>query len=396
MGSGENRVATTTQLLRHINATRILRLLRRGAPLSRAEIARELALTRATVGNAMLALLDDGLVMEGPANPNETRVGRPGIEIKLDPSGSYALGIEIGMRSVSAVVVDLTFSIVARRMRLLGGGFENPDKTLAVVQELLGELTSDDAFPADRIAGMGVAIPGLVDNTGVVVNAPLLGWRHVPIGAKLAACVSDRWLLNVQNDAAAFAAAERAVSTVGDDQDILLVLLSEGVGGAHMRDGRVQAGSHGYACEIGHTIIALDGTTDVFEAFAGSAHFDGLFSSDQSIGDAASQALTRKDEPIVAELLNSWGRALAIGLTNAIHLLDPHRIVLGGPLAQFFPAVERQVKDLVNERLLLGFVRPEISVARTGQEGPAVGAAVTVLDTLFDLPFDETDSLTRG
>ncbi|HEY0124157.1 MAG TPA: helix-turn-helix domain-containing protein, partial [Rhizobium sp.] len=172
----KDAMSTTTQLLRHINAMRILRILRRGQAMSRADIARELQLTRATVGNAMLTLLHSGLVMEGPTNVTESRVGRPGVEVSLDPTGAYSVGIEIGMRSVSAVVVDLTQCVVAQRSELIGNDFRDADLMLNRVHELIDNLIASGPFAIDKTIGVGVAIPGLVDHEGVVINAPFLGW----------------------------------------------------------------------------------------------------------------------------------------------------------------------------------------------------------------------------
>ncbi|WFR98810.1 ROK family transcriptional regulator [Rhizobium tumorigenes] len=385
-------MATTTHLLRHINAMRTLRLLRGGGALSRADIARELHLTRATVGNAMVELLDSGLVVEAPESAAETRVGRPGVNVMLNPVGSYAIGVEVGMRSISAVVVNLAFEIVAR-LTMLTGDYRNPDGVSESILKLIQSLIEDGNFSSDKIAGLGIAIPGLVDRNGVIVNAPLLGWRGFALGDKIKSSVPDPWILRIQNDASALAAAECALSPGPETEDMLLILLSEGIGGAMVRHGRVVGGAHGYAGEIGHIIVSSGTETASFEMLAGANHFEAIFAPGITIAEAAAAARRRYQDQDVAHLLENWSQALAVGLANAVHLLDPRSIVLGGPLSQLFPCVEKRVREKLSDMLIYGLAPPSIRVAATQGDDAAVGAAAVIRETLFDLPSIDEGSL---
>ncbi|HEY0124729.1 MAG TPA: ROK family protein, partial [Rhizobium sp.] len=211
-------------------------------------------------------------------------------------------------------------------------------------------------------------------------------WRQYPLQQKLAQRLPTNWIVRVHNDASAFAAAERGASGEGETDDLLLVLLSEGIGGAVVRDGRVAGGGHGYAGEIGHTIVTAGGRTDTFEMLAGVAHFESIFPPDQTVGHAAAATLARQQDPHVGKLLEGWAEALAIGLANAVHLLDPRQIILGGPLSPLFSAVERQVVARLDQYLIYGFARPPIRIATSGSQGSAIGAAAIVQETIFDLP----------
>src|SRR5262249_12933482 len=88
--SGHNRFAVnTTRLLRDMNARQCLRVLRDKGPLSRAEIARELGTTRATVGNAIRELINSGLVSSADETDEISQVGRPGANVRLEPDGAF-------------------------------------------------------------------------------------------------------------------------------------------------------------------------------------------------------------------------------------------------------------------------------------------------------------------
>lgn len=388
-------MAFTTHLLRHINAMRVLRLLRGGAVLSRAEIARRLGLTRATAGNATAALLTAELVREVETNQSHPRVGRPGVGISLNPEGAYAFGVEIGTRQVKMLLLNLAGGVVHQCAEGLHD-VADPGSVIAQIRERLLNLKRTVNADPDRIIGAGVAIPGLVDKTGTVVNAPFLGWRDVAFHSELASGLPEGWMVRVLNDASCFAVVESAETPCGD---VLLVLLNEGIGGAVVHDGRVQGGGHGYAGEIGHMIITAADRTDTFEMLAGTAWFDPLFGANRPDAEAVAELLRRRDEPGVHARLDQWAATLALGLANAVHLIDPQEIILGGALAQLYPAVAAQVEAALNAHLIHGFSRPEIRLSDVSDAAVEIGAARGVLDTLFDLPAldqDITEGETKG
>ena len=133
----------TNKLLRHINAIRSLRLLAQGQALSRADIARELGLTRATIGYAIAELSDAGLVIENAEATSDGRKGRPGTGIQLNPHGAYFLGVDIGTKVLTTVLIDLNMSVVIRRVDNAGSDFRNPDqittRILSAIQTVLQE-----------------------------------------------------------------------------------------------------------------------------------------------------------------------------------------------------------------------------------------------------------------
>jgi predicted NBD/HSP70 family sugar kinase len=292
------------------------------------------------------------------------------------------------MRSMTFAIIDLVSNVIARRSERIDD-FRDADEIVKRALQKVKELCDEVALAPERISGIGVAIPGLVDRDGVVVNAPFLGWRHFPFQERLAAGLPADWIVRIHNDASAFAAAERAAGLNFEAEDLLLVLMSEGIGGALVREGKVAGGGHGYAGEIGHTIVTAAGHTDTFEMLAGFAYFEKISPADRTVAEAVASILARREEREIAVMLDLWSETLGLGLANAVHLLDPRQIVLGGPLAQLYPAVEARVVEQLDRLLIYGFARPPIRLAAAGTDGVAIGAATIVQDTVFDLPLLE-------
>jgi predicted NBD/HSP70 family sugar kinase len=124
-----------------------------------------------------------------------------------------------------------------------------------------------------------------------------------------------------------------------------------------------------------------------FEILAGYQRFLSLIPADQSIPEGLA-ALARIEKPNqrFTKVLHEWAEVLAAGLLNLIHILDPERIVLGGPLAVLYPRVEEHVKATLALHLVHGFKVPPVSVAGFGADIAAIGAAAVVREGLFALP----------
>jgi predicted NBD/HSP70 family sugar kinase len=387
IGAGDN--LTTNSLLRHINALRCLRVLRRGIPLSRADIGRELGITRATVGNSINPLLSEGLVIESQDQGEGGRAGRPGVLVALNPSGAYFIGLDISTTAINAVLIDFAMRTVAKRTLSISEHYRDAPHVINLLAELPRQLIETARLRNKQIRGLCVSIPGIVKG-GCIVSAPWLGWQDVDLRTLLSKQIKARWPIEVCNDAVALASAVRAEAGENEMQDVLLILLAQGIGSAHIRQGRIVEGAHGFAGEIGHMVMgdrARLAASHTFEIMAGYERFLPFIPGGQSISEGlVTLSLVDKPHQELANQLEEWGAVLAAGLLNLIHILDPQNIVLGGPLAVLYPRVAEHVRHELASYLVHGFKVPPISVTRCGADGAAIGAAALVRDALFALP----------
>jgi predicted NBD/HSP70 family sugar kinase len=383
---------TTPMLLRHINTARCLRLLRRGATYSRADLARELGLTRATIGHAVKELIDSNLVEETVERLGGGRPGRPGSGVRLHPGGAYSIGIDISSITLTAVLVDLGMRVVERLSESVAAHSDDVAHVVDQIAQLPARLLAASGISPERIQGVCVSIPGLVDHGGRVVVAPFLQWRDVPLKQLLFARADLPWPVTVRNDAVAFATAERAVANERDAQNMLLILLTEGLGGAIVQRGQIVEGAHGYAGELGHMVMAPSPAqipSQTFELLAGYERFRPFLPADLTFDAGLKWLASRSnsdDPPELQKTFDEWANVLTTGILNLVYLLDPEKIVLGGPLSALFARVEPKVKKLLSANLLHGFRPPPIYVTRFGADGAAIGAASVVRDQIFSLP----------
>jgi glucokinase len=255
------------------------------------------------------------------------------------------------------------------------------DGIVTLVQALAAE--GRDRFGPDAVAGVGLAVPGLVDEArGIALLAVNLPWRDLP----LAAVLEERTGLRValSHDVRAAAAAEAALGAGRDAGDFLFVAIGTGIGAAIVIDGRPYLGAHGRAGELGHTIVDPGGPACGCGA---AGHLEGIASAaaiERAYGraggaDGASAcevaALAQAHDPVASDVWARAVEALAAGIADGVALLDPARVVIGGGLADAGPQLLEPLVAAATARLAIGELPPVVA-AELGDEAGCRGAAL--------------------
>jgi predicted NBD/HSP70 family sugar kinase len=382
--------------VRHINEVRILDSLYRNGTTTRADLARELGLMRSTVGNLVAGMAEQGLILESEVSGSTPggRTGRPGQLVRLDPAHSAFIGADIGVGHMSVVAVDLS----GRPFKSRSAAFEPEHGEVdAVLAALIAAVRAMIKQLPDRQAlrGICVTVPGLVDRDGVVLRAPVLGWNTVPVRKLVAAKLKWSGILGLENDANAFAAAELYGRSPGRFADALFIYLDAGIGGGLVSQGKLLRGHSGYAGEIGHIHLGehgFDPLTPVqgsFESYVGRDAVVARYKHHGGAGDRLEDFLGALSARVPAALrtISEWAWWLGRGIASLVSVLDPGRIVLGGPVAALYSHVEREVADSIEKHLVLPSSLPSIEVSQLGTDACAIGGAMILHQR--HLSFDE-------
>lgn len=222
------------------------------------------------------------------------------------------------------------------------GRERGPDAVVGIL-DFAAELREHGARQfGEPAAAAGVAVPGIVDEAnGVAAYAANLGWRDVPLRALLADRLGAPVALG--HDVRTGGLAEGRIGAGRGADRFLFVALGTGIAGAIGVDGRVEAGAHGFAGEIGHIVVRPGGTPcpcgqhGCLERFASAAAVSEAWAAacGDPEADAAdcAKAVTSGD-PNAVRVWQSAVDALADGLVTALTLLDPRTLVIGGGLAE--------------------------------------------------------------
>jgi len=372
----------TVDSVRRRNLSTVLDLVHHGDGPSRADLTALTGLNRSTIGALVAELAELGLVEE--AEPGATnRVGRPSRRVLPHP-GPAVIAVNPEVDAITVGLVGLGARVHHRVRRELDG-IPAPEDAARLVGELVAELRSGPARDR-RILGVGLAVPGLVRSSdGVVRWAPHLGWRDSSF-ARLVE--SEVGLPTVADNDATLGALAEHLFGVGRGA-LQLVYLNggaSGIGGGVVVEGRPYRGALGYAGEFGHNRPRLDdpahratigGTLEEEVSRARLLELLGRRASDEPELEAALLAAT---DPALRSELARQQVVLAGALANAINVLGPELVVLGGFLAALLawdaPGLEGAVAARTLPTLWEGVrIRP----AALGRDRLLIGAAELAL-----------------
>lgn len=242
--------------------------------------------------------------------------------------------------------------------------------------------------PAVAPLAAGLIVPGLVDDdAGVGVYAENLGWRDVPF--RDAASTALGLPVAFTHDVRAAGTAEYRLGAAGQFRNVLVVVIGTGIAGAIFVDGRPYSAS-GFAGEIGHSVVDVGGVAcacggnGCLEAIASAGAITRLYNRAAPEPVAGARQVldrARLGDALAASVWDTATDALGLALSQAVALLAPEAIVLGGGLAQAGDALFAPVEKRMNSFLTF-HRRPVLLAATVGENAGLVGAALGARDRL--------------
>jgi predicted NBD/HSP70 family sugar kinase len=353
------------QLLKRINRSVLLRLIRFQPEVSRARLAELSGLTKSTVSSLVRELLDEHWLTEAPKPVAIQGLGRPSTPLCMNNHTRVLIGVEIAVDYVRVVGVSLAGSILTHTEEPLQGN--TPHSACQQVAQLVGLLCAQLKRRKLLLTGVGVSLPGAVDDiTGVVHLAPNLGWRNIPLHNMIAQALEKFGIVKtnifLQNEADAAALSEYEFGAYGDSDSLVFVMCDIGVGAGVILNDCLFTGNTGLAGEIGHSILQINGPV----CSCGRRGCVETF-----IGARALESNTN---------LDTAGDYLGMVLHNLDAAFNPRVIVLGGRSCFIRPGlIGAACRTLNDYARAAGLKAPEVRPARYGLQAAAVGAAALVL-----------------
>ncbi len=350
--SRDIRVANRFEVLRHIVAARA-----ESRSVSRQQIAADTGLSLATAANLVGELLELGLLVE--VGYQDSNGGRPRALVSINPDGGRLVGIDVAETYVHVEVFDPALTVLASVEEELHPEENRPEQ---VVAHIVSSVRAADVDPA-QVLGVGVSVPGQVDNEGgVSVYAPNWNWHDVPLRTLLAHELNLP--LYLDNPLRACLVAELWFGAGRGRQDVVVVNLGTGVGAGLAFGGELYRGATNSAGEWGHTTLVVDGrlchcgSRGCVETYVGAPGImqnlrdmaptsPMLHPDDQTATIAALARGVAGGDPVAVKVVTETARYLGVAVADLINLVNPEVIVLsswvaaqlGGPLLAEVQAV---------------------------------------------------------
>lgn len=349
------------QLVKRINRSLLLRLLRASPGRSRARLAQESGLTKSTVSALVRELLDERWLIEADAPVPGSGMGRPSTPLQIDALTRVLVGLEIGVRDVRCVTVSLTGAVLDSAAEPLRDAM--PVAVCRQAARMIQQAWSASDRAGHILSGIGICLPGAIDPRSQQVRfAPNLGWRGIDVLTPIRRALAQGGLPAVStylhNDADAAALGELEFGDAGRADPLIFVSCDVGVGAGIVLHDRLFTGAGGMAGEVGHSVI--DGQ--------GSLCSCGRRGCAETLIGARALAL--------AGGVNRGAKALGLLIQNLDALFNPNTVVIGGSSPVEHPALLDLATTAVQAYARAGGVAaPAIRAARFGLHAAAVGAA---------------------
>ncbi|MGE3840832.1 MAG: ROK family protein [Vicinamibacterales bacterium] len=384
---------------REINSQIALNLVRARQPLSRADLARAMGVSRAAVTVIVTDLIARKLVFEG-ATGQAVR-GRKPTFLYIDARRRTVVAADIRASETFVMLADLLGKPCTEVISFPTS--RDPEELAATLgRRIKGLLAQHPEIEA--CDGLGVVVPGMVEHATMrVLHAPTLGWRNVDLLPLLTGATGLR--VQIENSGRACALAQMWAHATGTaaQGDLVFVSVSDGVGVGVILNGEVLRGRHNIAGEFGHIPLSLEGprcscgANGCWEAFVSNrATLTRYFGRNPAGPQDAKQrgftvedliARARTGDAKAVAALEATARYLGLGLASVINVLDPACVYIGGEITRAWDLIEGTVRSALAERALTpAAADTDIRPVAVNEHPRLLGAAALVTAPAFAAP----------
>ena len=380
--------------IRARNSSLVLKLMWKQKQISRADIARQVGLSRSTVSAIVSDLMDTGLLRS--CGSGDSRGGRRPILLGFEDDAYLLVGADIGATHIGVAVTNLRAEIRAWRHTLFPVR-EDPQGTLAKLVELVRECLHELGARQDQLVGIGLGVPSPIDPEQPDRLSPLIhpNWADTNVSEVVRRSLDVP--VFIENDANLGALAERWWGAGRDGRDLAYIKVATGIGAGYIINNQIYRGAGGFAGEIGHTTISTDARSGSLTSLIGTqalverarellqSHPESLLAAEVVTLQTIISA-TLAGDVLCRKLIDETGTYLGIAVANLLNLLNPGTVVLGGDLTTSLDdLLLHPVRQAVRDRTLWAAIaQSRLVTSSLGDRAIALGAATVVLHAALE------------
>lgn len=315
-------------------------------PLPRAEIARRIDVSRASLTRATRVLMEHGMIAEGEVALRGA-MGRPSEMLVVRHDAHHFLGVKLTGDAVFAVLTDLGAEVVAAVEEPLDA------PTVEATVEQIARIHERFARDFADIHALGVCLAGDIVRDGgheVVVVSEFLHWRDVRFSETMSARIGIP--VTADNDVRALTAAEHWFGVGAGCDSLALVTVGAGIGTGIVVEGKVIVGSHGRAVRLDHLVVDTGGPScGLGHRGCASAYLtsESILASVGVLGldYAGAVRLAREGHRGAQRAFDDAGHALGVLIGAVINGFDPEKVVLTGDGLAVWELAEPRIRSAI-------------------------------------------------
>jgi len=351
------------------------------------------------VAAGVLGLLGVQWVLRKQEQQDQQKIGEASVDLRnVQPDKRVFVGIDLGGTTISAGTVDDNGALLGGSVQSVPLGEDHDPQLVVAKMWAQAQLALRSAgCSMDDVVGIGVCTPGLLNVKEGIVDAAanLRGWVKVPI-TKLVARefkIDERCVV-LEHDANTALLAEVWIGAARGKENVVMLTLGTGVGGAMFCDGRLLRGSTGAAGELGHQIVVPDGRSyghagvgGILEAYASAGAVaervvEGGVPQGSSLAGCSSITCSdvfhhaKRGDAHALHVVKETAKYLAIGCINASRCFDCDIVIFSGGMAQAGEQLFAEVREQYRRyHWNIAPVKVELRGAEAGNNAGVIGAA---------------------
>lgn len=336
--------AGSQELIRDMNYHKILETIIEKGLISRADLSKQLGLTKATISSQVQALMDDGLVEE--TGSLETSKGRRPIMLKFRGAHAHVLSLDIGLTHINLLLSDLLGQHCYSRQILWD---KDNGELLPLLSTTIDDILHSPKESSQNIIGICLGIHGVVHENNILFT-PYYNLEHTPLKEEL----EQRFQLPVfiENEANLSALGEKTFCFGASN--LVNISVHSGIGLGIIMNGNLYSGANGFAGEFGHTIVEPNGRScpcgnqGCIEQYASEAAILRKYNQLKNTTNSTIDDLVRdyqKKEGAAVFAISDFISYMAIGINNIVNIFNPQLIVINSTITAYLPDVTNQIAE---------------------------------------------------
>lgn len=307
----------------------------------------------------------------------------------------YVFGVDVGGTTVKMGLFNVNGEVLDKweiKTRTENGGEAIlPDIAASALAKL-----EEKGIAKDEVAGVGIGIPGPINDEGVVPHTANLGWGYKEVTKELEELTGLP--CKGGNDANVAALGEAWKGGAAGYSNVVMVTLGTGVGGGIIIGGKIITGSNGAGGEIGHLHVDDDipghcgcGNKGCLEQVASATGITNLANQALAASDKPSMLregevsaktvfdAVKADDELAKEVAERFGKYLGTALANITAIVDPQAIVIGGGVSKAGPILLEYVEKYYQKYCFKSCKDVKFALATLGNDAGIFGSAKMVL-----------------
>lgn len=391
-------------IINNINKVNVLRTLWCEKAIFKAEIARLTNLSLPTVMKIVDEFEKKDLI--NVTGKGVSSGGKPPMMLELNKHAYYVIGVDINEYRIEIILMNLLFEVEDRRIQD-NRSTDTADSILKRVVKEINNIILNNVEISNKIIGIGVGVPGLVDSeNGEVIYSSELEWKQINIKDYIQSLFDIQVI--VDDSTRAIAVEERMFGLGKNVENFLCVNVGIGIGAALVLNGEVYYGSSQSVGQLGHMPVELYGkkcecgNEGCLELYASTKAIEeeGKYAvikkmssqiSDLVYGDYSKvdiniiyEAARNRDE-IAISILDKAAEYLAMSISGLINIFAPMLVIIEGKAFRCNKIFRDMVKEKLEKRKMKYLVtNADIVIKHDKNCMGAIGAATFVLENFIN------------